>query len=76
MNVERIREELKKAKERRAECEARVKELERKLKEAERLEIQGLVEAAKLNPDELAELLEGLGYLKKAKKKESEEDAE
>ena len=76
MSLERIREELGKAIEKRNAAELRVKDLERKLKETEKLEIQGLVQAANLKPEELARLLEDLGYLKKKEIREETCDVE
>lgn len=56
--IERLRDELERAKMRRAEAEARVKACENKLKEAENNQIISEVAKRKLRPEELAKLLQ------------------
>ena len=55
--LNRLREELKKARKKRDDWEARVKDLERRYKEAENTCIHDLVHAANLTPEQLAELI-------------------
>lgn len=55
--LDRLRLELEKARKRKADWENKVKEMERRYKEEENSEIQEMVHAANLNPDQLAELL-------------------
>lgn len=55
--LDRIRSELEKARMKRTEWDTKVKELERKFKEEENSEIHGMVHAANLTPEQLAELL-------------------
>lgn len=52
--LEKIEAELKKARAKRAEWEARVKVLEQKYKEAENTMIHDMVHAANLTPEQLA----------------------
>ena len=56
--IDRLRDELERAKMRRAEAEARVKACENKLKEAENNQIISEVAKRKLRPEELARLLQ------------------
>ncbi|SFU95811.1 DUF4315 family protein [Butyrivibrio sp. M55] len=56
--IDRLRDELERAKMRRAEAEARVKACENKLKEAENNQIISEVAKRKLRPEELAKLLQ------------------
>ena len=56
--IDRLRDELERAKMRRAEAEARVKACESKLKEAENNQIISEVAKRKLRPEELAKLLQ------------------
>ena len=56
--IDRLRDELERAKMRRAEAEARVKVCENKLKEAENNQIISEVAKRKLRPEELAKLLQ------------------
>ena len=56
--IDRLRDELERAKMRRAEAEARVKVCESKLKEAENNQIISEVAKRKLRPEELAKLLQ------------------
>ena len=55
--LNRLRDELKKARRKRDEWEAKVKDLERKYKEAENTCIHDMVHAANLTPEQLAELI-------------------
>ena len=55
--LDKIGADLEKARRKRTEWDARVKELERKYREVENTEIQEMVHAANLNPDQLSELL-------------------
>ena len=55
--LDKIGADLEKARRKLTEWDAKVKELERKYREVENTEIQDLVHAANLNPDQLAELL-------------------
>ena len=55
--LDKIGADLEKARRKRTEWDARVKELERKYREVENSEIQDMVHAANLTPDQLAELL-------------------
>ena len=55
--LNRLRDELKKARKRRDEWEAKVKDLERRYKEAENTCIHDMVHAANLTPEQLAELI-------------------
>ena len=55
--LDKIGADLEKARRKRTEWDARVKELERKYREVENTEIQEMVHAANLTPDQLSELL-------------------
>lgn len=55
--IEKYKAELEKARAKRTEWDNRVKELERKVREEENLTIQGMVRAANLSPEQLAELI-------------------
>ncbi len=55
--LDKIGAELEKARKKQAEWTSRVKDLERKYREVENSEIQEMVHAANLTPDQLAELL-------------------
>ena len=55
--LDKIGADLEKARKKRTEWDARVKELERKYREVENTEIQEMVHAANLTPDQLSELL-------------------
>lgn len=55
--IEKYKAELEKARAKRIEWDNRVKELERKVREEENLTIQGMVRAANLSPEQLAELI-------------------
>ena len=57
--LNRLREELSKARRKRDEWEAKVKDLERRYKEAENTCIHDMVHAANLTPERLAELIRG-----------------
>lgn len=56
--LDKIRAELDRAKQRRAEADAKVKQLEQKLKEAESTQILADVGALKLTPEQLAQFLQ------------------
>ncbi len=56
--LDKLRAELGKAKQRRAEADAKVKQLEQKLKEAENTQILAEVGALKLTPEQLAQFLQ------------------
>jgi F0F1-type ATP synthase membrane subunit b/b' len=56
--LKKIGAELKKARARRDEWDAKVKELERKYREAENTCIHTMVHAANLSPEQLAALIE------------------
>lgn len=58
VKLNRIGNDLKKARDKRAEWDAKVKDLERRYKEEENSEIHDMVHAANLTPDKLAELLQ------------------
>ena len=55
--LDRLRADLEKARKKRAEWDAKVKDLERRYREEENSEIQDMVHAANLTPDQLADLL-------------------
>lgn len=55
--LDKLRADLLKAKEKRAEWDGKVKELEKKCREEENLTIQGLVHAANISPEQLAALI-------------------
>ncbi len=55
--LNKLRDELEKARKKRDDWEARVKDLERRYKEAENTCIHDLVHAANLTPEQLAELI-------------------
>ncbi len=55
--LKRLGEELKKARRKRDEWEAKVKDLERRYKEAENTCIHDMVHAANLTPEQLADLI-------------------
>ena len=55
--LNRLREELSKARRKRDEWEAKVKDLERRYKEAENTCIHDMVHAANLTPEQLADLI-------------------
>lgn len=55
--LNRLRDELTKARKRRDEWEAKVKDLERRYKEAENTCIHNMVHEANLTPEQLAELI-------------------
>ena len=56
--LDKLRAELSRAKEKRADADAKVKQLEQKLKEAENMQILADVGAMKLTPEQLAEFLQ------------------
>lgn len=55
--LERLAQELDKARRRAAEWEVRVRELEQRYQEAENTEIHQMVHAANLTPEQLGQLL-------------------
>lgn len=55
--LERLGDELAKARKKKAEWDSRVKDLERRYREEENSEIHEMVHAANLTPDQLSELL-------------------
>lgn len=55
--LDKLRADLSKAKEKRAEWDGKVKEMERKCREEENLTIQGIVHAANITPEQLAALI-------------------
>ena len=57
MRLNRLRDELKKARKRRDEWDVKVKDLERRYKEAENTCIHDMVHAANLTPEQRAELI-------------------
>lgn len=57
VKLDRIREELTKARAKRAELDTKIRELERKYREVENTEIHELVHEANLTPGQLAELI-------------------
>ena len=56
--LEKLREELERAKRRRADADAKVKALEEKLKEAENTQVLADVNALKLTPEQVAQFLQ------------------
>lgn len=56
--LDKLRAELERAKQRRADADAKVKQLEQKLKEAENTQILADVGALKLTPEQLARFLQ------------------
>lgn len=56
--LDKIRGELDRAKQRRAEAEAKVKALEEKLREAENTQVLADVNALKLTPEQVAQFLQ------------------
>lgn len=57
VKLDKIGSDLKKARTKRAEWDAKVKELERRYREEENSEIHDMVHAANLTPEQLSELL-------------------
>ena len=57
---------------RREECDATYKELDRKYKAQENAEINDIVHAASLTPDQLAELIQSLNSNKKSDQESAE----
>lgn len=57
VKLERLAQELDKARRRAAEWEARVRDLEQRYQEAENTEIHQMVHAANLTPEQLGQLL-------------------
>lgn len=56
--LDKIRADLERARQKRAEADAKVKQLEQKLKEAENTQILADVGALKLTPEQLAQFLQ------------------
>ena len=56
--LDKLRAELDRAKQRRADADAKVKQLEQKLREAENSQILADVGALKLTPEQLAQFLQ------------------
>ncbi len=56
--LEKLREDLERAKRRRADADAKVKALEEKLKEAENTQVLADVNALKLTPEQVAQFLQ------------------
>lgn len=56
--LDKLRAELDRAKQRRADADAKVKQLEQKLREAENTQILADVGAMKLTPEQLAQFLQ------------------
>lgn len=56
--LDKLRAELDRAKQRRADADAKVKQLEQKLREAENSQILAEVGALKLTPEQLAQFLQ------------------
>ncbi len=55
--LEKIGQDLRKARQKKAEWEAKVKELERRYREEENTQIHDMVHAANLTPEQLAEII-------------------
>lgn len=55
--LDKLRADLERAKQKRAEADARVKQMEQRLREAENTQILAEVGALKLTPEQLAEFL-------------------
>ena len=53
----RLRDELDRARSKRDEWDAKVKELERRYREAEKTYVHNIMQAAKLTPEQLSELI-------------------
>ena len=64
MKLERIREDLEKARQKAVEWQARAKDLERRLTEQENLEIIQAVRSITAAPEELGEILEKIRSMK------------
>ena len=56
--LDKIRAELERARQRKADADAKVKQLEQKLKEAENTQILADVGALKLTPEQVAQFLQ------------------
>lgn len=56
--LDKIRAELERARQRKADADAKVKQLEQKLKDAENMQILADVGALKLTPEQLAQFLQ------------------
>lgn len=55
--LNRLREELEKARKKRDEWDAKVRNLERRYNEAEKVCVYGIFQSANLTPEQLAELI-------------------
>jgi len=66
MRIERIKEELEKARRKAAEWQARAKDLERQLTEQENLEIIQAVRSITASPEELGDILGRIRSMKTA----------
>ncbi len=55
--LSRLRDEWEKAQSKRDEWDAKVKELERRYREAEKTYVHNIMQAAKLTPEQLGELI-------------------
>lgn len=71
--LDKIGADREKARKKRDEWDAKYKELDRKYKEQENVEIQDIVHAASLTPDQLAELIAKLEGNKKVDQESEEE---
>lgn len=58
--LQKIGQELEKARKKRTEWEAKVKDLERRYREEENTEIHDMVHAANITPEQLAELIHNM----------------
>lgn len=77
-SIERLKEELSRARQRREEAEQKIRELEEKIVECRRQEIIGLVERAELSPEQLAVVIDNakkgvLGVIPGKESKKSED---
>lgn len=57
MKLDRLKTELEKAKQKAAECQARIKDIERQITEQENLEIIQAVRSVTASPEELQKIL-------------------
>lgn len=72
MRTERIREELKKARQKAVQWQARTKDLERQLTEQENLEIIQAVRSLTVSPEELGNILGRIRAMKEVAVEEAE----
>ena len=61
--LNRLREELEKARKKRDDWEAKVKDLERRYNEAEKVYVYGIFQTANLTPEQLADLIRSNGTI-------------